>query len=110
MKLLSQEKYPEKLKHTYYNLKYVYDQIDDKYPGQNTPEVRKELLETLQAVLEYEKLKDLVYDYSVVCDESNNPPSQIDKGFVMFDVWVCYEATGELFRIFRSDEDLSFDA
>jgi hypothetical protein len=52
----------------------------------NDEVTRKQLQDTIQHQLDYMKHRQVIQDFTVICDEQNNPPSAIDKNQLRVDL------------------------
>lgn len=71
------------IKHEDYDL--ILNSIKNTFLKKNDSTIRKELTDSLENLLHINKFMPEVNYFKIVCDETNNPPSLIDKGELVID-------------------------
>lgn len=54
----------------------------------NTPELRKTIREEITTLLEFIKIKNGLYNFVVICDDTNNTPNVIDNNQLLVDIGI----------------------
>ncbi len=66
---------------------------------QNDAKTRDRFLNMVQPILDRIKIKQGLYDFRVICDETNNPDDVIDRGQMNGDIWLKPTKSAEAIKV-----------
>jgi len=82
------------------NIQYdIEDVLDGMWMRYNTPDTRAEIVLKLEAIFHRYRQENLLYNFKITCDNTNNPPNIIDNHGIIVDI--VYEAIKGVLKYLR---------
>ena len=75
------------------------DILGDMFMRYNTPETRHEIQMRLEPRLKELHDINVIYDYKITCNETNNPPDVIDQHRIVLDTYIHPHRTAEIISL-----------